>query len=79
MAKMMRVMTIMTMMGMMAIMAMMAMVMKMMTMMKTTRCPEGSSTSDLSSYDECIEKALKGRGQKLHVIQLSKSSSSLPL
>merc|ERR1712032_905639 len=30
------------------------------------RCPEGSSASELSSYDECIEKALKGRGQKLH-------------
>merc|ERR1719305_1008045 len=37
-----------------------------MKMMKTTRCPEGSSASDLSSYDECIEAALKGRGQKLH-------------
>ena len=42
--------------------------MMMTLMMMTTRCPEGSSASELSSYDECIEKALKGRGQKLHVI-----------
>ena len=39
----------------------------MMMMMMMTRCPEGSSASELSSYDECIENALKGRGQKLQV------------
>merc|ERR1712203_947118 len=36
------------------------------TFLLRDRCPEGSSASDLSSYDECIETALKGRGQKLH-------------
>merc|ERR1719220_709904 len=46
-------------------MIVMMMMMLMMMMMMMTRCPEGSSASELSSYDECIENALKGRGQKL--------------
>merc|ERR1712226_117572 len=35
------------------------------TFLLRDRCPEGSSASELSSYDECIENASKGRGQKL--------------
>ena len=50
--------------------------MMMTVMMMMTRCPEGSSASELSSYDECIEIALKGRGQKLQVNQNWSSSSS---
>ena len=52
---------------MMMVMMMMMMMTMMMMMMMMTRCPEGSSASELSSYDECIENALKGRGQKLQV------------
>ena len=61
--EMMRMMIIEMMMNMM----MMMMMMTMMMMMMMTRCPEGSSASELSTYDECIENALKGRGQKLQV------------
>ena len=52
---------------MMMVIVMTMVMMMMMMMMMMTRCPEGSSASELSTYDECIENALKGRGQKLQV------------
>ena len=45
----------------------MALITVAMIVLSTSRCPEGASAAELASYDECFEKVLRGRGQKLHV------------
>ena len=47
--------------------SLMALIAVTMIALLTSRCPEGASAAELASYDECFEKALRGRGKKLHV------------
>ena len=56
-----------TMMMVMVFKSLMALITMTMIALSTSRCPEGASAAELASYDECFEKALRGRGQKLHV------------